>query len=218
MKKLKTTLYVLMLTPFAMSAIAFGFLPDRIPAHYGFDGMVTRYGSRWEVFLGPILYAAGGLFMHQMARFARKQEPDGQNNEKVIIISGVAMMLIFNVLAIRSLYTAHRQVENLYAEFDLVKVMFSLIGLALIIIGNVMPKLKRNSIAGLRTKWSLSSERAWRKSQRFGGITLMITGLLLLLGNMLVFPRTWALPLSTGLFIISVLTSIIYSYWAARKE
>lgn len=218
MRKYKTALYVLMLVPFLMSAAAFGFLPERIPAHYGFDGIVTRYGSRWEVFIGPVLYSACGLFMILMGRFAKKQEPDGDNNEKVIIISGIVLMLLFNVLTVRSLFTAYRQAENLYAEFDLIKVMFSLIGIALIIIGNVMPKLKRNSIAGLRTKWSLSSEEAWRKSQRFGCILFMITGFLLLLGNVWFFPRDWSLLLSSILFIISVLISVVYSYCAARQR
>jgi uncharacterized membrane protein len=95
MRKYKTALYVLMLVPFLMSAAAFGFLPERIPAHYGFDGIVTRYGSRWEVFIGPVLYSACGLFMILMGRFAKKQEPDGDNNEKVIIISGIVLMLLY---------------------------------------------------------------------------------------------------------------------------
>lgn len=62
--------------------------------------------------------------------------------------------------------TVHRiQVKDLYNEYNLIKVMFSLIGLALLIMESVMPKPKRRSIIGLGAKWSLSSEDAWRKGQ-----------------------------------------------------
>ena len=82
-------------------------------------------------------------------------------------------------------------------------------------LGNVMPKLKRNSLMGLRTKWSLSSDEAWRKSQRFGGITLAVTGILLAFGNVFLYP-TWSLGLSTILIIVSVIISVIYSYRVAH--
>ena len=54
-----------------------------------------------------------------------------------------------------------------------------------IAVRNFMPKLKRNGIAGLRTERSLSSEEAWRKSQRFGGASFIIAGVILFIGNFL---------------------------------
>ena len=44
-----------------------------------------------------------------------------------------------------------------------------LIGLLYIIIGNVMPKLRFNYVAGIRTPWTLSDERVWDKTHRLGG-------------------------------------------------
>ncbi len=46
-------------------------------------------------------------------------------------------------------------------------------GIALIIIGNIMPKCKMNSIIGLRNVWSMKDERTWFLSQRFGGLILL---------------------------------------------
>ena len=216
MKKYKTAFFVMMFSPLVLLVLAFGFLPERIPAHYGFDGAVTRYGSRLEVFIAPVLYIGFGLFMLSMAKFARKQESgDSSDNEQVVVIAGIASMFVFNALTLSSLYAAYRQVDNLYAEVDLIRIMFTLVGLSLVIVGNVMPKLKRNSLMGLRTKWSLSSDEAWRKSQRFGGITLAVTGILLAVGNVFLY-SSWSLGLSTILIIISVIVSVIYSYRAAH--
>lgn len=30
-------------------------LPDKIPAHYGFDGNVTRFGSKYELLIMPVI-------------------------------------------------------------------------------------------------------------------------------------------------------------------
>ncbi len=58
-------------------------------------------------------------------------------------------------------------------------------GIALIIIGNIMPKCKMNSIIGLRNVWSMKDERTWFLSQRFGGLIFIIAGLVIVLGNIL---------------------------------
>ena len=74
-----------------------------------------------------------------------------------------------------------------------------------------MPKLKLNSVIGLRTKWSMSSEGAWRKSQRAGGIVLMITGVFLFFGNLLFFAGMESLIFSAILMSVSVAIVVAYT-------
>lgn len=44
-----------------------------------------------------------------------------------------------------------------------------------------MPKLRRNSLSGARTKYSLSSDEAWHKTQRYAGRVMLCAGAALLL-------------------------------------
>ena len=39
-----------------------------------------------------------------------------------------------------------------------------------------MPKLRMNAVTGLKTRWSMKNETTWKKSQRFGGISYIIGG------------------------------------------
>lgn len=55
-------------------------------------------------------------------------------------------------------------------------ILFGILGIAMIIIGNIMPKLRMNSVVGLKTKWSMKNETTWKKSQHFGGISYIIGG------------------------------------------
>ena len=48
-KKLLTALYIiLMLLPLIAVVVAYPFLPDKIPAHYGMNNQVTRWGNKSE--------------------------------------------------------------------------------------------------------------------------------------------------------------------------
>ena len=41
-----------------------------------------------------------------------------------------------------------------------------------------MPKAERNSLFGLRTKWSMANDRCWQQSQRFSGYVFLISGII----------------------------------------
>ncbi len=69
------------------------------------------------------------------------------------------------------------QVTDLTApHLDLFQPDLRPVGVGMVILGNIMPKLRRNSLVGLRTPWSQSSEVVWKKSQRVGGILFMAAG------------------------------------------
>ena len=38
-----------------VQCIALKYLPDQIPAHYGFNGEVTRWGNKYESLITPII-------------------------------------------------------------------------------------------------------------------------------------------------------------------
>ena len=83
MKNKKLAYYVLMFLPLVVVLIALPFLPDKIPAHFGFDNQVTRWGSKYETLLFPGATILMGLFLRAMGRFAAKEEKTGKNNEKL---------------------------------------------------------------------------------------------------------------------------------------
>ena len=66
-------------------------------------------------------------------------------------------------------------------KLDLNQLVFGLLGVAMIILGNIMPKLRMNSVVGLRSVWSMKNETAWKKSQRFGGISFIVSGIIIIM-------------------------------------
>ena len=217
MKTKKIILYFLIFLPLVATLIALTYLPEQIPAHYGFNNQVTRWGSKYETLLLPIITVIFGFFMLGLARYAAKQEGSGKNNETICIITGILSLLLFNAITVYSLYTAFNTVDHLSSiSFDINHLVFGFLGIFMIIIGNIMPKLRLNSVIGLRTSWSMKNETTWKKSQRFGGISFIIEGILLLLvclfvkGNSCVL---WAI----GILSVFLIADIYYTYRVSKK-
>ena len=79
-----------------------------------------------------------------------------------------------------------------------------------------MPGLKRNSMIGLRTKWSMKNEVTWKKSQKFGGISFIIAGVCIIIVS-LQTKGTACVIWSLGLLTADAVIDVIYTYIAARK-
>ena len=224
-KTKKWLYYFLMLLPLAATLIALPLLPDRIPAHYGMDNQVDRWGSKYEALLVPAFTLLFGLIMLAAARCAARQEkkgndsgqPSNTNNEKVTLITGLCVLLLFNLMSFYFLYTDLHQVENLSElPIDIISLVFACLGLLLIVCGNLMPKVKNNSIIGLRTKWSRKNEITWKKSQKFGGITFIISGILILAVSLTSKAGT-CLLWSMLILAADAAVSIWYSWLMAKK-
>ena len=149
-----------MFLPAPVTLVSLLFLPDQIPAHYGFDNQVTRWGSKYETLIFPVITIIFGLIMLECSKVSSKSgEKTGENNEKACITAGIFSLLIFNAMTGYFLYTDFNKVENLSSvPVDIFQLIFSLLGIFMIVIGSIMPKLQKNSVIGLRTHWSMKNE------------------------------------------------------------
>lgn len=216
MKVKKFMFYGLMFLPLVSVLIALQFLPEQIPAHYDFSNHVTRWGSKYEMLIVPVVTVLLGYFFQGMAKISAKQEESGNNNEKVCIVAGIVTLLIFNAMTGYALYTGFNRIENLsFHTFDVNQLLFGILGVAMIIIGNIMPKLRMNAVAGLRTKWSMKNETTWKKSQRFGGISYMIGGAVII-GICFFAEGMSCFLLTMAVIMILLAIDVFYTYRIAK--
>ena len=217
MKKKKIIFYSLMFLPLIVVLIALQFLPEQIPAHYDMNNQVTRWGSKYETLIFPVITILFGYFMLGMAKFSSKQEGNGKNNENVCIVAGIVSLALFNAMTGYFLYADFKSIENLSSmALDIHQLIFGLLGFSMIILGNIMPKLRMNSAVGLRTVWSMKNEATWKKSQRFGGISLIVGGIIIII--VCFFTKGfscfwWAMGIVTFLLVVDT----YYTYTLSKK-
>jgi uncharacterized membrane protein len=92
----------------------------------------------------------------------------------------------------------------------------ALIGAVFIIIGNVIPRARSNFMFGIRTPWTLSSDRVWARTHRLAGYTMTLAGGVMVLSALLTSAGL------LGAIVVSAVVSAlvapaIYSYFTFRR-
>jgi uncharacterized membrane protein len=90
-----------------------------------------------------------------------------------------------------------------------------LLGALLILLGNVMGKIRWNYTFGIRTPWTLADERVWDQTHRFGGWTFVAGGVALLIASLAfsTLPPLALLLLPTVLVISAAVILRSYLLW-----
>ena len=221
MKISKAVFYITMFLPLPVTLAALVFLPDQIPAHYGFDNQVTRWGSKYETLILPLMTILLGLIMIGVIKLSSKMEPSEEKrekNEKMCIITGIFSFLLFNVMNLFFLYTGFRKVETLSeVPVDMMQLLFILIGVFMIVIGCIMPGIPMNSLIGLRTSWSMRNEAVWQKCQRFGGMLSIAAGVLMIIACFFT-DGFICFTCSMGILAVMVSVDVIHTYKISKNS
>ncbi len=195
----------------AASAAVYGRLPERSPVHWNLAGEVDRYGSRLEA---ALLLPAMMLVLAALIPVLPKIDPRGANYEKFrptyhLVMNAVLtfMLVVHGVLLAAAL--GH--------PVPVTRLVPVAIGLFLMLIGNVMPRTRPNWMFGIRTPWTLSSDRVWERTHRMGGYLLLAAGLVTLLSAALPDPRRSGTLMGAAI-AAAALGSIVYSYVVWRQE
>lgn len=195
----------------AFSLAVYNQLPERMASHWGVNDQVNGTTSRfWGAFLMPLL-ALGmlGLFLLLPAI-----DPMSANIAKFRGIFNAFILLIMVFLLYLHVLTI---LWNLGVQsFRMSTALLPAIGLIFIFAGWLIRHAKRNFFIGIRTPWTLSSDRVWDETHRVGAWLFILSGALAVLGAF--FPASTAYWLVLGPILASTLFVTVYSYVLWRRE
>ena len=216
--------YALCLISLISTAVAMPYLPDRVAMHFDVSGAVDRYGSKYEMFIFPlVLIIINVAFELAFKRKAAESDSDrdiqsAKSNFKVSAVSATALSLVMVPLNFGMLYLAFLGADSVESmPFDMMGIISALLGFAIIVMGNYMPKTKANSLVGFRCKWTKYNEVTWQKSNRFGAYVMIAAGAISSLCGIVVGGMPSIILLFSSL-IVATAASLIYAYVIYKKE
>ncbi|MDU6295359.1 SdpI family protein [Clostridium celatum] len=202
----KVLLIIFIFLPLIITLISLNYLPDLIPAHYGFNGEVTRWGSKYESLILPIMCVVICIISLICTNYAAKK-PENKNNIKSLNACTVVLAITFNVLTISFLISDFNKITNINNAFSS-KLIYMALGIGFIILGNYLPKCKRNNFIGIRTSLTLSNDDIWFKTHRFGGKVFVVFGFIFTIIS-LIIPVNITMPiLIISLIILTIVVSV----------
>ena len=147
-------------------------LPAQVPVHWNADGAIDRYGPRAVLWLlGPGMMAMlAWLGVVMPAISPRRFEIAGFEPTYYYVI-GVVVGLTAYVYAL--VLAACLQVQ-----VPMAKAVPAGVFMLLILAGNPLGKVRRNFFMGIRTPWTLASERVWFATHRLAAQLMVASGLL----------------------------------------
>jgi uncharacterized membrane protein len=189
----------------------------KIPMHWNINSEIDAWAGR-NTAIVPFWLFNLGLFLIMM--FSRQLSPVfKQNRERYDeIIPGMTLILVIFFALIH----VYMLLLGYYPELESrMQFIFILMGAMFIFLGNIMPKVPRNFVAGYKLAWTLYSVEIWRRTHRLGGLCFVIFGALLMLKGLFNLRTGWVNALTLvgllGLAVVPIAYSFVL-YQKGKKE
>ncbi len=208
LRRAEAAVLVIVLISLVIGVILYPKMPDTMASHWNQHDQVDGYMSRfWGVFLMPVVM----LLILVMFIIIPKIDPLKKNIEKFRPhFDGFILLITAFMLYIYNLTIAW----NLGYRFRMGQFMTPALGILLFYCGVLIEHAERNWFIGIRTPWTLSSEKVWKKTHALGAKLFKGSGVIALIGAILPDYIVWLILvpvlLSTGIVVV-------YSYLEYQK-
>jgi len=201
----------LILLSFILALVFWPAMPDKMITHWNALGQPNGWGPKC---MGLLLMPFVLLFLYILFWLIPKIDPLRKNIMKfyqyyqnfILLIMG----FLFYIYVISILL-------NLNYQFSMNFVLFPALAVLFYYIGVLLEKAKRNWFIGIRTPWTLSSDRVWKKTHQRGAKLFKVIALLFLLGMTSPLGQ-YSLWIILGPVLAIAAYLVIYSYFEYRRE
>ena len=211
MKKTTIVLSIILVAFFAIGIFSYLTLDkEKIASHWDESGQVNgQMGKFAGIFLMPLISI--GLFI--LFIMIPKIDPlksninKFQNHYSSFVVVLMIFMLYIYITTI---------LFNFGYKLNITKLIMPAIALLFFYIGSIMKHLKKNWFIGIRTPWTLSNDKVWKKTHELSSKIFKLLGIIILVGVFLPAEFLIWIILIPTLSISIGLT--IYSWWLYKKE
>ena len=201
-------LVIMLILSLALAFYFFPLMPNPMASHWNAAGEVDGFMEKltFHLFYFGLLAFIAGLFY-----VIPKIDPLKRNLQQFIAYYWGFAYLVFGFMVYIYLVSA---LANLGWAINMSLFVIPAVAALFFYIGWIMPKMKRNWFIGVRTPWTLSSDKVWAETHKLGGLVFKILGLAFL--AFLVLPDQFILWL-VALIVLAAIGLMAYSYFLYRK-
>jgi len=209
MRKSEIIAIGIVLLSFAIGIYVFPEMPEKIASHWNAQGEVDGYMSKfWGIFLMPFISV--GLFLLFM--IIPRIDPRKSNIEKFRKYYDNFILLIFVFLFYIYLLTIF---WNMGFRFNMITLLSPAFAILFYYSGVLIENSKMNWFIGIRTPWTLSSEKVWDKTHKMGGKLFKIAGIIAIGGILF---QNYAIFFIIVPILLAAIYSVVFSYIEYQKE
>lgn len=205
----RIAIVAIILAAFALALVALPDAPDEVPSHWNASGEVDAYMQKEAGLLFiPALMAGIAALLIAIPRIDPGRANIELFREAYDWFVALVVFFLFAIELMVVLYALGLPVSpNQYLPVPF--------GIVIIGAGLLIGRAKPNWTAGIRTPWTLSSDRIWEKTHALGSRLFIAAGVIAMAGVLV--PGLALLLILVPVIAVSVVT-VAYSYILWRHE
>ncbi len=185
-------------------------LPLQVPMHWGINGQVDRWGDRnnmiWLGALGSIIWV--------LMTWIPNIDPGRANYKRF----GKSYRILRGIMVVLMLFLSWITViASMNSSLNMVLFIKIFMGITLVVIGNLLTRIRPNWFTGIKTPWTLADPVIWKKTHRVGGYLMVAAGISFIISAfVLPGPRGFWIPITV--LLGGVAFDIVYSAVLWKKS
>lgn len=197
------------LLPFINLAYLWNSLLEKIPIHWDYKGEINGWGTKYSL-LGIIFLLP--VFTYVLMLAIPKIDP----KKRIELMGGkyyqikFVLVVFMSVLSLFIIYSSKSQ------TLSSPSMVFVLIGLLFMALGNYFKVIKQNYFLGIKTPWTLESEEVWKLTHILAGKLWIVGGLLIVIFS-LIIPENINFYFFISITAIISIVPIVYSYLIFKR-
>ena len=177
-------------------------LAAQVPMHWNVQGEADRFGPAWFAFLLLPAITAGIVGLMALVPRIEPRRENLRRSADAYRTMAIAVVLLMAAI----------QVAVVLSGVGIAVPVALVVGLGLgtlfVVMGNVLGTVRSNFMFGVRTPWTLASDRSWDRTHRLMGRLFVITGLLVILASL-----TGQMVVVMAVLLAGIAIILVAGYW-----
>ena len=213
---MKSNTFMLILTsivcllPMVLGLVLYKDLPAQVVMQWNLEGEPNWFAPKAvAAFAMPLFFA--GINILTITLINRDSRRENISKKMMAVVQWLIPLIALVTVPI-VLFMA------MGIELPVTLIIFTLVGIIIVLIGNYLPKCRQNHSVGIRISWTLSDSENWNKTHRIGGFLWTLGGIMFIIFAFLPFEENVLLIFLFLILTILVLIPILYSYSLHKKS
>lgn len=188
----------------AATAAVYSRLPPQIPVHFDLYGRADGWVSK--AVGAPLLLVIAALTW-ALVRFGAHALPEAARDRyRRSPMDAAALLTAVFLLGVHGCVIAASLGEPRFGRSFGV-----LLGAFWMVLGLLMPRIRRNPFVGIRVRWTMRSDEIWARAHRLAGQVCFASGAVAVVAALL-----GSMPVAIGAVVASAIVPVVYAWRLSR--
>lgn len=199
----------IVLIPFVYLAFLWNTLPEKVPTHWNYKGEIDRWGDKYSL-IGLLFLLS--VLTYLLLLIIPKIDP----KKRIDLMGGKYYQLKFIIVLLMSLLSLFILYLTKNQSISNPNLIFALIGILIVVMGNYFKVIQPNYFLGIRTPWTLENKEVWKSTHTFASKLWFIGGLLIIIGG-IILPDDFFLVVFLSIIALIAIVPMVYSYFKFKE-